>query len=700
MAKLGRTLGVSARTKIVQLQFNMQSSVTSGHCSENFQILRVADSEHTQSTYSTYTGHPVMAIAAQPNGSAEAPIDLASANPTVVGINFGNSYASISVLNKQGNPDCIANEDGERQIACAVSFHGEEIYIGNQAKHQLVKNAQNTITGFRNLLGKKFSEIGTPKLTTSAPVIEHPEQAGVPAYKVQVLQAAPLPLPTSTTTTQQNTPLASQVATPRSEPTHTTRILSVHEVTTIFIKSLLQSAEDFLGKKVQGAVITIPAWFTAPQKTALEAAATDAGVKVLQLLEEAGAAAVATTSTPSPSDLPEDRTQLVVDLGSSALELSLLSVRQGLIHSLASISDHSVGGDAIDSKLIKFFAKEFTKKTKIPLTVAPAPADAKQDQRAEAKLRLALEHTKRTVSASSGAATCSVESLKDGADYTGSINRMRFDIEVREVYADVGKQVKNLVESAGLDLFDVDEIVYVGGSASLPGLDNHLAGIGFREDVVTPFSSGTVVGGGVGDPSTLLSRGCAAQAKLLSALGETTEEEKEVKAAFHEKMERWTGAKVTGKSIGLVFPEATTEGEEDSSLGGQWIPVVLRETPLPCRRTVRFDAEVGEDNRIGFELWEVEESIKVTMEKPSKLEFEDDEPADEEEEEEDEIEVKDKVISKSKLLGAVLLESKKANGKRTKLEVQVLVGEDGRVDLSASEVGGEKVTIAVPAISA
>ncbi len=65
-------------------------------------------------------------MAVQANGTAEAPIEV-SGLPVVVGINFGNSYASISVLNKEGNADCIANEDGERQIACAISFNGEEI---------------------------------------------------------------------------------------------------------------------------------------------------------------------------------------------------------------------------------------------------------------------------------------------------------------------------------------------------------------------------------------------------------------------------------------------------------------------------------------------------------------------------------------------------------------------------------------------
>ncbi|KAJ3522865.1 hypothetical protein NM688_g8809 [Phlebia brevispora] len=122
-------------------------------------------------------------MAVEPNGTVEAPIEV-SGLPTVVGINLGNSYASISVLNKEGNADCIANEDGERQIACAISFHGEEIYIGNQAKQQLVKNAQNTIIGFRNVIGKKFSEVSQTKSIVSAPIIQHPEIADEPAYKL------------------------------------------------------------------------------------------------------------------------------------------------------------------------------------------------------------------------------------------------------------------------------------------------------------------------------------------------------------------------------------------------------------------------------------------------------------------------------------------------------------------------------------
>lgn len=93
------------------------------------------------------------------------------ARPAVLGVNFGQSYASIAVIDKEGHPLCIANEDGERQIACAISYAGEQVvskhllispiithadtpqYIGNGAKPHLVKNGKNTIMGFRNLLG-------------------------------------------------------------------------------------------------------------------------------------------------------------------------------------------------------------------------------------------------------------------------------------------------------------------------------------------------------------------------------------------------------------------------------------------------------------------------------------------------------------------------------------------------------------------
>ncbi|KAG9311204.1 Hsp70 protein-domain-containing protein [Chiua virens] len=543
-----------------------------------------------------------------PNGSASQTPPEAS-TPSVVGINFGNSYASIAVFTKEGVAECIANEDGERQIACVLAFHGEEMYIGNpsqaatcqkRSKHyygfpkpsrKKVCRVPNLSSGICNKHAKmvRFSEVPQDKLSVSTPVIQHPSLPDTPAYKVKVLQHATSPLPATAT----NTPAASQVATPRSEPMEVERILTVSEVTTIFLGSLRQSAEDFLGRKVIGAVVAVPSWFDAAQREALSKAADDAGIHILQLFDDAGAIAVCDAD--SVDGIPNDRTQLIVDLGASSLELSLLSIREGLAYSLATLSDPTVGGDEIDSKLIRFFAKEFTKKTKTPLTVAPATEP--QDKRAEAKLRLAVEHTKRTLSASPGAATCSVESLKDGLDYTGSINRLRFDMEVRAVYDRVYAKIKELAESAEIDLYDIDEIVYIGGSASLPGLDESLSHA-FTESVITPFKAGTVV------------------AHLLVSLARESSEE--LLAAF-DKESKVTSIAATSRTIGLLVPQEDSAG----SLGGIWIPLVLKETPLPCRRTLRFEVDASEAGaKVGFELWEVKEGVKIDHVKPPKIEEE------------------------------------------------------------------------------
>ncbi len=467
---------------------------------------------------------------------------------------------------------------------------------------------------------------------------------------------------------------------------------------TLFLRSLLRSAADFLGKKVDGAVLTAPGWFAPEQLDALQEAAENAGIRVLQLLEDAGAAAFcaaanASNGASSTNGASPDRTQLVVDLGTSSLALSLLAVRQGLFHHLAPQAYHAdLGGDAIDDRLLKFFAKDFTKKTSVPLKVAPATEPL--DQRAEARLRLALLHTKRTIAASVGgvggsAATCAVESLKDGLDYTGTINRLRFDMEAAPIYSGVVARAGELLLRAGLDWIHVDEVVYTGGSACLPGLDAALA-VHLREDALTPFITGTVAGGGLGDPTTMLARGAGLQARLLAEISGADER---VHNAFSRRSEL-VGVKAIARSIGVLFPEAGADG-----LGGQWIAGIQAETAVPARRTYALDVDLGEgegagERRVGLEVWEVKEGIKIDKGKPPK---EEDEEYQDEEEEMEEIEVKEKMIEKEVYLGGLELVARQARkvGKRwrTSIEVQFLM--DGKLEVSACEKGGRQQVLVI-----
>jgi heat shock protein 1/8 len=155
----------------------------------------------------------------------------------------------------------------------------------------------------------------------------------------------------------------------------------VHEVAILFLNSLLASAEAFLGRKPTGLVISVPSaspnshhhntsshpaslsLWTHAQYTALLAAARATSIPVLQLLESAGATTLSLSSVSPDADL----TTLIVDLGQSGLPLTLLAMRAGLAHALAESHDESVSGRMIDDALLKFFAKDFTKKLKTPL---------------------------------------------------------------------------------------------------------------------------------------------------------------------------------------------------------------------------------------------------------------------------------------------------------------------------------------------
>lgn len=386
---------------------------------------------------------------------------------------------------------------------------------------------------------------------------------------------------------------------------------------------------------------------------------------VLQLLEDAAAASLAYSSLEHPPTT--DRTSLILDLGASSLDLTLLSSKQGLVHELASSHTPHVGGDVIDDKLVAFFAKEFTKKTKVPLS--PTSTDA-VDLRALTKLRLAVEHTKRTLSASPGAASCSVESLKDGLDFSGTINRLRFDVEMKQIYTQVADAVKQLLESAEVDVALLHEVILVGGTALLPGLTNQLS---------TVLEDSTAIRTDI-DPSQVLSRGAAIQAGLLASISLN----EPLSSAFEDSSEA-LDAQVTTKVIGVAFPQDNNEVHDPST----FIQVIASETPLPARRTVSFVAQLQESDdpqNLGIEVWEAEETVKVDQ-----IEAEGD-PDGEDEEDEEDVEIRERMIQRQTHLGSLILpvtgsrSGKKKKGPMQATIVLTLVVElDGSVEVTAHQ---------------
>lgn len=276
------------------------------------------------------------------------------------------------------------------------------------------------------------------------------------------------------------------------------------------------------------------------------------------------------------------------------------------------------------------------------------------------------------------------------------------------VYKAIADAVVEMLGSAGVDAKEVGEIVYVGGTGSLPGLDEAVqGGAGFGEGdeesgeggVQTPFSRGIVQGGGIGDPTTVLARGCAVQAALLAGLPQSgTAEDRELHdVILGEEGEQVRKVKATTRTVGVLFPvgeEAEGLGEDVKALGGVFVPVVQKETALPSRRVVQVAVGVPAEKRVCLEIWEVKEGIRI-----EKIKVPLDEDAEEDEEEEEEEEVKHKIISKEVLLGAVELGVKADKVDKAVVKIQFIVGIEGELDVEVSVVedAGEVKRVHVPA---
>lgn len=317
------------------------------------------------------------------------------------------------------------------------------------------------------------------------------------------------------------------------------------------------------------------------------------------------------------------------------------------------------------AQLISHFAKEFTKKTKVPL---PLPVDplAKEtsaaDLRAQTKLLLAIEHTKRSLSASSGAATCAVDALKDGLDLSASINRLRFDGLAGGVYRKIAAEVKRVVESCNLNVVEVDEVLLAGSSSLLPGL---------ASAIEMTFPEGTPVSA-VLDPSQAIAIGCALQALHLAELPTASTGALPLETLLATPT---TDIASTARPIGLVIP-----GLEEANFH----TVIPADTPLPARRLLALPVAKGVTT-VGVEFWEGTSSIRTeTVTPPPRSASELD--SDEEDEDDEPEEVSTVVVDKTTFLQAVSIEAKDDR----KVYFEVVADREGKVDVRAWLEGEEK----------
>src|SRR5881398_65094 len=338
----------------------------------------------------------------------------------IIGIDLGTTNSVVAVM-EGGEPVVITNAEGGRTTPSVVAFakDGNRL-VGQVAKRQAVTNPENTIYSIKRFMGRRFNEVSE-------------EKKQVP-YKVQ------------------GTGTGGDVRIGAGG-----KEWSPPEISAMILQKMKQSAEDYLGQKVDKAVITVPAYFNDSQRQATKDAGKIAGLEVMRIVNEPTAAALA-----YGLDKKKDETIAVFDFGGGTFDISILEVGEGVVEVKSTNGDTHLGGDNIDQRLIDWIIDEFKKDQGIDLS---------KDKMALQRLKEAAEKAK--IELSSTAAT-DINLPFITADQSGpkhlnmQLSRAKFEQLIGDIVQKTMGPVRQALTDAGIDPKKIDEVVLVGGSTRIP----------------------------------------------------------------------------------------------------------------------------------------------------------------------------------------------------------------------------------------
>ncbi|KAK3074126.1 Heat shock protein ssb1 [Teratosphaeriaceae sp. CCFEE 6253] len=376
-----------------------------------------------------------------------------------IGIDLGTTYSCVANYEGAG-VEIIANEQGSFTTPSFVSFTAEERLIGEAAKNQAAMNPENTVFDAKRLIGRRFDDPTVKKDIESWP-FKVTDDDNSPKIQVQYLGE--------------------------------TKIFSPQEISAMVLGKMKEVAETKLGKKVQKAVITVPAYFNDNQRQATKDAGAISGLNVLRIINEPTAAAIAYGLGAGKSD--KERNVMIYDLGGGTFDVSLLNIQGGVFTVKATAGDTHLGGQDFDTNLLEHFKKEFQRKTK---------KDISGDARALRRLRTACERAKRTLS-NGTQTTIEIDSLFEGEDLNANITRARFEEINGKAFNGTMQPVEQVLKDAGIEKSKVDEIVLVGGSTRIPRI----------QKLLSDFFNGKKLEKSI-NPDEAVAYGAAVQAGILS----------------------------------------------------------------------------------------------------------------------------------------------------------------------------------------
>lgn len=337
----------------------------------------------------------------------------------IIGIDLGTTNSVVSVM-EGGQPKVIPASDTGRNITPSVVEPLKNL-VGDVAKRQMILNPKNTIYSVKRLMGRRF---GDAEVKRTIDMVPYEIKRGKNDMAVVVVEG------------KEYTP---------------------QEISSYVLRKLKKDAEEYLGEKVDSAVITVPAYFDDNQRSATKQAGEIAGLKVERIINEPTAAALA-----YGLDKKNAHTIAVYDLGGGTFDISILELGEGVFEVKATNGDTHLGGDDFDAKIVEWIADEFKKENGV---------DLRRDAQALQRIRDAAERAKIELSSTTETEINQPYITQHNGQplhLTLKLSRAKLESLVDDLVQKTMKPVEAALKDAGVSAKDVDEIVLVGGMTRMP----------------------------------------------------------------------------------------------------------------------------------------------------------------------------------------------------------------------------------------
>jgi len=454
-----------------------------------------------------------------------------------IGIDLGTSYSCVSIL-REGQPTVIPNEWGERTHASVVSFLEDgTVLVGNSAKRNIITNAENTVYSAKRLIGRFYFSDEVKKAQAVMPyqIIEGENSA----VRIQIRES----------------------------------VYSLPETSALVLKEMKAIVENYLGREVSKAVVTVPAYFNDNQRQATKDAGRISGLEVLRILNEPTAAALA-------YGFGKDIKQkiAVYDLGGGTFDISILEIGKDVFEVLSTAGDTYLGGDDFDDRIMTWLAEDFLKKTSIDLRLNKYCLQMLKEAGEKAKIDVGRD----------GVAHIHVPGICQDPqgkvmDLSATLQEAEFNKMVMDLVQRTFKVCDEALQSARMTVGDLDAVILVGGPTRLPIL---------RSSVKHYFQRDPMVGI---DPDEVVAMGASIQASaLLEAKGGATE---------HYLLD--------------VTPLTLRVG----TVGGYTDKIIEKNTPIPIERSKSYTTNRDGQEKVKIRVYQGESNKASECEMLGEFEF-------------------------------------------------------------------------------